>query len=529
MTNINPINVIINILLAVAGVIVGFLIRKNIAEGKIHQAENVAADILKRADDRLEDAGKEAENIIKDAEAQRKDKLIEAKEESHKIKIDAEREYNQRRSELQKYEDRVVQKESALDKKLNQLENKETKYNAKLKSIEEKEAAIEEIKQNQILKLESISNLSVEEAKNQILSNAEKQVKYDMAVMIKEREEEAKEVSEKKAQWITAYAIQKCASDTVAETTVSVVTLPSDDMKGRIIGREGRNIRSLESLTGVDFIIDDTPEAVVLSSFDPIRREVARITLEKLIADGRIHPARIEETVEKAKEEVMRIIKEAGEKAVFETGLYGMHPELIKLLGKLKFRTSYGQNVLQHSVEISHICAAIAAELGADIKIAKRAGLLHDIGKAMDHEMEGTHVEIGMDLLKRYKESEEVIHAMSTHHGDYEPRSVEAVIVTAADIISAARPGARGETLEAYIKRLEKLEEIANSFEGIEKSYAIQAGREVRIMVQPEKIDDVYLPMLAREVKQKIESEMEYPGQIKISIIRETRAVDYAK
>ena len=307
MTNINPINVIINILLAVAGVIVGFLIRKNIAEGKIHQAENVAADILKRADDRLEDAGKEAENIIKDAEAQRKDKLIEAKEESHKIKIDAEREYNQRRSELQKYEDRVVQKESALDKKLNQLENKETKYNAKLKSIEEKEAAIEEIKQNQILKLESISNLSVEEAKNQILSNAEKQVKYDMAVMIKEREEEAKEVSEKKAQWITAYAIQKCASDTVAETTVSVVTLPSDDMKGRIIGREGRNIRSLESLTGVDFIIDDTPEAVVLSSFDPIRREVARITLEKLIADGRIHPARIEETVEKAKEEVMRL------------------------------------------------------------------------------------------------------------------------------------------------------------------------------------------------------------------------------
>ena len=507
--------ILIALVTAIIAAFIGYMARKKIAEGKINQAEIVAKEIVEKPE--------------KDSETVKKEKLIEAKEEVHKMRNEFDRDYKERRSELQKFEKRLIQKEEHLDKKIAQQEDKETKLSEKLKTITEKENQIEGIKTQQLEKLEGISNLTTEEAKSQILANAEREVRHDLALKIKELEHEAKDEADKKAREIVAYAIQKCSADHVAETTVSVVSLPNDEMKGRIIGREGRNIRTLETLTGVDLIIDDTPEAVVLSAFDPIRREVARIALEKLIADGRIHPARIEEMVEKAKKEVDNIIKEEGEKAVFETGVYGLHPELVKLLGRLKYRTSYGQNVLKHSIEIAHLCGIMAAEIGSDVKLAKRAGLLHDIGKAVDHEMEGTHVEIGMDLLRRYKEPKEVIHAMSTHHGDYEPQSVEAVLVTAADAISAARPGARRETLEAYIKRLEKLEEIANSYEGVEKSYAIQAGREVRIIVKPDNVTDDFLPLLARDVTKKIESEMEYPGQIKVSIIRETRAVDYAK
>ena len=518
MGKINQANIqMMIIVLLVAGISVaaGYFIRKKIAEGKLNEAETV----VKRM---IDDAEKKAESV-------KKEKLVEAKEEVHKLRAEAEKEYKERRNELQKYEKRVLQKEETLDKKISQVEEKDNRYNDKFRKLQEKEEDISKLVDAQMQKLEDVSKLTLNEAKREILSMAEREVKQEMAIMVKDLESKAKDEAEKKAREIVSYAIQRCAADHVAETTVSVVSLPNDEMKGRIIGREGRNIRTLETLTGVDFIIDDTPEAVVLSAFDPIRREIARIALERLISDGRIHPSRIEEMVEKAKVEVDTMIKEEGEKASFETGVFGLHPELIKLLGRLKYRTSYGQNVLKHSVEISHLCGIMATEIGADPKLAKRAGLLHDIGKAVDHEMEGTHVEIGMDLLRRYKESKEVIHAMSTHHGDYEPQSVEAVLVTAADAISAARPGARGETLEAYIKRLEKLEEISNDFEGVDKSYAIQAGREVRILVKPEDINDAGLPLLARNITKRIEQEMEYPGQIKVNIIRETRAIDYAK
>ena len=497
------------------GIGAGYFVRKNISEAKIGEADSLAKNIIDQAN--------------KDAETMKKEKLLEAKEEIHKFRSDAEKENRERRSELQKYERRVIQKEESLDRKQQSIESKESNLNQKLRAVDEKQKEVEAIKVKQLEKLEDISGITSEKAKDIILSNAEKEVRHEMSIMIKEIETQAKEDAEKKSREIIGYAIQKCAADHVAETTVTVVNLPNDEMKGRIIGREGRNIRTLETLTGIDLIIDDTPEAVILSGFDPIRREIERIALEKLISDGRIHPARIEEMVEKAKKEVENIIKEYGEQAIFETGVHSLHPELVKLLGRLNYRTSYGQNVLKHSIEVAHIAGIMAAEIGADIKLAKRAGLLHDIGKAVDHEMEGTHVEIAMDLLRRYKESKDVIHAMSTHHGDYEPQTVEAVLVTAADAISAARPGARRETLEAYIKRLEKLEEIANSYDGVDKSYAIQAGREIRIMVKPEKINDEEIHLLARDITKKIEDELEYPGQIKVSIIRETRAVEYAK
>lgn len=516
MNDINPIIVALIALIALAlGSGIGYLARKKTAEKAIISAEFRAQEIVLEAE--------------KGAEAVKKEKLIEAKEEVHQLRSELDKEVRERRNEVQRHEKRILQKEETLDRKSDNLEKKEEQLNKKLKESSEKQAEIEKLYDAQVQELERISGLTIEEAKSQLLADIEKDVKHDAVVMIKDIEGKAKEEGTKKAREIIAYAIQKCAADYVAESTVSVVSLPNDEMKGRIIGREGRNIRALETMTGVDLIIDDTPEAVILSSFDPIRREVARLALEKLIVDGRIHPARIEEMVEKAKKEIDQQIKEEGENACFDAGVHNLHPELVKLLGRLKYRTSYGQNVLRHAIEVSYLAGIMAAELGADVRIAKRAGLVHDIGKAVDHEVEGTHIEIGMNLLKKYKESGEVIHAMSTHHGDYEPETLEAVLVTAADAISAARPGARRETLETYIKRLEALESIANTYEGVEKSFAIQAGREIRVMVLPEQVSDDNMLLVAREIRKRIEDELDYPGQIKVSIIRETRAVEYAK
>jgi ribonuclease Y len=469
------------------------------------------------------------EEADKDAETNKKEIVLEAKEEVHKLRAELDREIRDRRNEVQRIERRLLQREELLDKKVDALEQREESLTKKQKEAQKVHEDVLELYKKQVTELERLSGLSSEEAKQLLLSDIEKEIKHEAAMMIKDIESKAKEEGERKAKEIISLAIQKCAADHVAETTVSVVALPNDEMKGRIIGREGRNIRTLETLTGIDLIIDDTPEAVILSGFDPIRREVARVALEKLIVDGRIHPARIEEMVEKAKKEVDAYLRDQGEQATFETGVHGIHPEIIKLLGRLKFRTSYGQNVLKHSIEVAHLAATMAAELGADVKLAKRAGLLHDIGKAVDHEVEGPHVQIGADLAKRYKENNDVIHAISAHHGDIEATTVEAVLVQAADAISAARPGARRETLESYIKRLEKLEEIANSIDGVEKSFAIQAGREIRIMVKPDEIGDTDIVSVARDIVKRVENELEYPGQIKINVIRETRAIEYAK
>lgn len=489
--------------------------------------------INKSNDEKIGNANERAREIIdealKAAETKKKEALLEVKEESLKTKNELEKETKERRAEIQKYEKRVLSKEETLDRKIEAVEKRDLGITRKEEELGKQRQKVDELEKKRQQELERISGLTSEQAKEYLLKTVEDEVKHDTAVMVKTLESRAKEEADKKAKELVVNAIQRCAADHVAETTISVVQLPNDEMKGRIIGREGRNIRTLETLTGVELIIDDTPEAVVLSGFDPIRREIARIALEKLILDGRIHPARIEEMVEKAQKEVETLIKEEGEAATLEVGVHGIHPELVRLLGRLRYRTSYGQNVLKHSIEVAQITGLLASELGLDVKMAKRAGLLHDIGKAVDHEMEGSHIQLGVDLCRRYKESALVINAVEAHHGDVEPESLIACLVQAADTISAARPGARRETLETYTNRLKQLEDITNSYKGVEKSFAIQAGREVRVMVVPEVISDSDMVLLARDISKQIENQMEYPGQIKVSIVRESRAVDYAK
>ncbi len=504
------------------GGLVGYTYRKNYTEKKIDRTEEYAKRLY-------DDAVRKAEDYKKEKVLEAKEEILKAKAENDRERAENEREMRERRNEIQKNERRLIQREETLDKKASNLETREETLNNKLADLTRKETELDELKAKQLTELERVAGLDREQAKQLVIERVQKEAFHDAAAQVREIETQAKEEGEKKARNIIALAIQKCAADHVAESTVSVISLPNDDMKGRIIGREGRNIRALETATGVDLIIDDTPEAVIVSAFDPVRREVARVAVEKLIMDGRIHPARIEEMVEKARKEVDNQIREAGENAVFETNQHGIHHELVKLLGRLKYRTSYGQNVLKHSIEVSHLAGLMAAELGADVQLAKRAGLLHDIGKAVDHESEGTHVTLGADLARKYHENADVVHCIMAHHNDVEPQTVEAVLVQAADAISAARPGARRESLENYIKRLEKLEEIANSFDGVDKCYAIQSGREVRIMVKPEDVTDEGTKVLAKEIAKRIEEQMEYPGQIRVNVIRETRSTEYAK
>ena len=506
------------VLVVVAAVISHFVTVSNLrrnAESKIGNAESKAREII--------------DDAVKTAEAKKKESLLEIKEESIKNKNELEKETKERRAELQRYEKRVLSKEEALDKKSEAIEKREAGFTAKEEQLRQREAKVEELSKQRVQELERISGLTSEQAKEYLLKTVEEDVKHDTAKLVKELEAQAKEEADKKAKEYVVTAIQRCAADHVAETTISVVQLPSDEMKGRIIGREGRNIRTLETMTGVELIIDDTPEAVVLSGFDPIRREVARIALEKLNVDGRIDPARIEEMVEKAQKEVDAMIREEGEAAALEVGVHGIHPELIRLLGRMKFRTSYGQNALKHSVEVSQLAGLLAGEIGLDVRIAKRAGLLHDIGKSIDHDVEGSHIQIGVDLCRKYKESATVINAVEAHHGDVEPETLIACVVQAADTISAARPGARRETLETYTNRLKQLEEITNQFKGVDKSFAIQAGREIRVMVVPEQVSDADMVLMARDIAKQIEYELEYPGQIKVNVIRESRVTDYAK
>ncbi|BBF42120.1 hydrolase HAD superfamily [Lachnospiraceae bacterium KM106-2] len=507
--------VVISVLVALVSWKAAVSHRIKFVETKIGSAEEKAREIIDEA--------------LKTAETKKREALLEAKEESLKTKNELDKETKERRAEIQRYEKRVLSKEETLDRKTEALEKKENKLAAKESELDRLRAEVDNLHEKQLQELEKISGLTSEQAKEYLLKSVEDDVKHETAIMVKELESRAKEEADKKAKEYVVTAIQKCAADHVAETTISVVQLPNDEMKGRIIGREGRNIRTLETMTGVDLIIDDTPEAVILSGFDPIRREIARIALEKLIVDGRIHPARIEEMVEKARKEVEVMIREEGEAATLEVGVHGIHPELVKLLGRMKFRTSYGQNALKHSIEVAQLSGLLAGEIGVDVRLAKRAGLLHDIGKSVDHDMEGSHIQIGVDLCRKYKESPVVINSVESHHGDVEPESLIACIVQAADTISAARPGARRETLETYTNRLKQLEDISNSFKGVEKSFAIQAGREIRVMVVPDTVNDADMVLLARDISKQIEAELEYPGQIKVSVIRESRVIDYAK